>query len=267
MPLTQIADRTWIRRPADGSATATVVAGSGGTCVVDPPTTRHALAELVSELEATSGPTLPATTAWTRAADGSDVTAARDRLGPAPVHLHDSGREAVADAGCDPEQLPGVVWFSSASVVDLGDRTVELLHLGRGPGAGATVAVLTATDVLVVGDLVAPPGATPALGPDSHPLDWPLTLDLVLGLTGEHTLVVPAHGPPVARSAVEEQRRDLGVLAETIRDLVERGVAPDEALTDTAAAATWPYPTGDLGHAVRRGYAQLPRSQRRLPLV
>jgi hypothetical protein len=36
---------------------------------------------------------------------------------------------------------------------------------------------------------------------------------------------------------------------------------------EALAAAQWPYPAEELAHAVRRGYEQLPRSARSLPLV
>ena len=65
------------------------------------------------------------------------------------------------------------------------------------------------------------------------------------------------------RDFVEEQRNAIGVVAETIRDLATRGVPVADALD----AAEWPYPREELAAAVRRGYEQLPRSQRRLPLV
>ncbi len=53
------------------------------------------------------------------------------------------------------------------------------------------------------------------------------------------------------------------MVAETIRDLAGRGVPLDEALD----AAEWPFPREDLAEAVRRGYEELPLSQRRLPLL
>jgi hypothetical protein len=62
---------------------------------------------------------------------------------------------------------------------------------------------------------------------------------------------------------VHDQRVDLGVVAETIRDLAGRGVPVDEAL----AAADWPWEPRLLRHAVRRGYEQLPRAARHLPLL
>ena len=76
-------------------------------------------------------------------------------------------------------------------------------------------------------------------------------------------MVVPGHGAPVDRDFVEQQRNEIGVIAETIRDLAGRGVPLDQALD----AGEWPWPRDRLGEAVRRGYEQLPRSQRRLPLI
>ena len=60
-----------------------------------------------------------------------------------------------------------------------------------------------------------------------------------------------------------EQRGAIGVVAETIRDLAGRGVPLAEALD----AAEWPFPRRELAEAVRRGYGELPRAARRLPLV
>ncbi len=152
--------------------------------------------------------------------------------------------------------------FSSTRVLDLGDRVVELVHPGRGHTAGDLIALVPDVDVVLAGDLVEE-SAPPALGPDSWPMEWPLSLDLVLTLLTPASVVVPGHGAPVDRGFVERQRDDLGVVAETIRDLAGRGVALDDALD----ATEWPWQKDRLVDAVRRGYEQLPRSQKRLPLV
>ena len=156
--------------------------------------------------------------------------------------------------------------FSSARVVDLGDRQVEVLHPGRGHTAGDTVVRVPDADALFAGDLVEESAlrhGVPGFGADSYPLEWPLTLDLVLGLLTPTSVVVPGHGIPVDREFVSEQRSAIGVVAETIRDLASRGVPVRDAL----GQAEWPYPAEQLGDAVRRGYEQLPRAQRRLPLI
>ncbi len=153
--------------------------------------------------------------------------------------------------------------FSSALVLDLGDRQVELVHPGRGHTGGDLVVRVPDADVLLAGDLVeesAPPVVRRrqladgvAAGPRHR----------ALGLITPATVVVPGHGAPVGRDFVEEQRNTIGIVAETIRDLAGRGVPVDQALE----AADWPWPREGLAHAVRRGYAQLPRSQKRLPLI
>ncbi|HZJ06067.1 MAG TPA: MBL fold metallo-hydrolase, partial [Nocardioidaceae bacterium] len=77
------------------------------------------------------------------------------------------------------------------------------------------------------------------------------------------SVVVPGHGQPVDRDFVLDQRGTIGMVAETIRDLAGKGVPAAEAL----AAADWPYPVEELAHALARGYEQLPRSARSLPLL
>ena len=139
------------------------------------------------------------------------------------------------------------------------------MHPGRGHTGGDLVVRIPDADVVLAGDLVeqAEGGDVPAFGSDCFPMEWPLTLDTVLGLSTSATVVVPGHGAVVDREFVEVQRNEIGIVAETIRDLATRGVAIDDAL----AAAEWPYPRDRLANAVRRGYEQLPRSQKRLPLV
>jgi glyoxylase-like metal-dependent hydrolase (beta-lactamase superfamily II) len=117
-------------------------------------------------------------------------------------------------------------------------------------------------DVVVAGDLVTAAGPA-AYGPDCWPLDWPVALDVVLQLTTGASVVVTGHGRSVDRDAVEEHRALVGIVAETVRDAAGRGVPPDEAL----AGAEWRWPRDAVAEAVRRGYGQLPRARRRLPLL
>ena len=129
--------------------------------------------------------------------------------------------------------VPPDTTFASVRVVDLGDRAVELVHPGRGHTGGDVVVRVDDADVLFAGDLVEESrdrDGVPGYGPDSHPLEWPLTLDLVLDLLGPSTLVVPGHGNPVDKDFVTVQRDAIGVVAETIRDLAGRGVPLAEAL-------------------------------------
>ena len=204
-----------------------------------------------------------------------------EEFGEMPIHAHDVAAErtlASAEAVrqrylADPEDphaeevLATRVrvadqTFSSARVLDLGDRQVELIHPGRGHTAGDLVVRVPDADVVVAGDLVEE-SDPPSYGEESWPFDWPASLDMVLGLMTDDTVVVPGHGKVVDRDFVQDQRTDLGVIAETIRDLAGRGVPVGQALE----AGEWPYPTTVLADAVRRGYELLPRSAKHLPLI
>jgi glyoxylase-like metal-dependent hydrolase (beta-lactamase superfamily II) len=119
-------------------------------------------------------------------------------------------------------------------------------------------------DVVLAGDLLEESGP-PVYGEDSYPLDWPTTIDVVLGMLTSSTVVVPGHGVPVDRAWVEQQRNDLAWVTSNIRELAGRGVP----LTEAARATEWPWPTDDwrFERAIERGYAQLPRAARGLPLA
>jgi glyoxylase-like metal-dependent hydrolase (beta-lactamase superfamily II) len=129
--------------------------------------------------------------------------------------------EAAAEAqrlDVDPEELgqPNVE-IAVATALDLGDRRVEIAHLGRGHTDGDLVVVVPDADALFAGDLLESAGP-PAFGPDSVPDEWPATLDAVIGLMTATTLAVPGHGEPVNREFVFEQRgRIAAQAAETQR--------------------------------------------------
>src|SRR3546814_444870 len=127
---------------------------------------------------------------------------------------------------------------------------------------GDIIVRLPDADVVVLGDLVEESGP-PAYGPDCWPMEWPTALDLAISLMTDHTVVVPGHGAVTNSDFVHEQRGQIGVVAETIRDLAGRGIPVGQALVEGG----WPWPEHLLDEAVRRGYAHLPRTAKRLPLI
>ncbi len=144
--------------------------------------------------------------------------------------------------------------FSSVSAIDLGDRFVELAYLGRGHTDGDIVIRVPDVEVVFAGDLIEQ-SAPPAFGGDCYPLEWPGTLDLVIGMLTPGTVVVPGHGTQVDRGFVQDQRADVSDIAELVRSLYGQGVPEADALT--AGGDRWPWEPRRLVEAVARGYAHL----------
>ena len=280
LTIEEVAPRVWVAHHAWMHVNITLVGGSDGLVMVDThgsARAAHEVADAVRRLGA--GPV----TALVNTHDhwdhwfGNDVMVTA--FGDVPIHTTELALEQMALAGDRPDAerfagnpradeildttlRPATLGFSSAVALDLGDRAVELIHPGRGHTAGDLVVRVPDADVMVAGDLVEE-SDKPFIGDDSFPLEWPLTLDLVLGLTTDRTVVVPGHGRLVDQDFVQEQRTELGVIAETVRDLASRGVPVGQALEE----GEWPWDRALLGSAVRLGYEHLPRSQKRLPLV
>jgi glyoxylase-like metal-dependent hydrolase (beta-lactamase superfamily II) len=279
-----VADRVWVARYPWADANVTAIGSDRGLVVVDTHGSSlrgHTILEDLERLGA--GPvTAVVNTHWHW--DHSFGNAAFREADPdVPIHAHESAAAWLAERGeetkarftpeTDPEHheevnateivLPDRL-FSSAAVLDLGDRTVELIHPGRGHTEGDLVVRVPDVDVLLGGDLIEE-SAHPWIGMDSWPMDWPLSLDIVLGVTTGSSVVVPGHGVPVDRAFVEDQRNELGLIAEQVRQLAGDGVPIPEA----AAAGQWPWENDDprIANAITRGYEHLPRSQKRLPLV
>jgi glyoxylase-like metal-dependent hydrolase (beta-lactamase superfamily II) len=288
MPFAEVAQDVWVARYEWFDVNVSVIRGSAGLLVVDTHASAAAARQVIEEVRALRAGEVVAVVNTHEHFDHSFGNGAfREAYGAVPVHAHEVAAENTVPAGerikalyDDPDNVddphrdevqateivPADTTFSSAVALDLGDRMVELVHPGRGHTGGDLVVRIPDADVLLAGDLVEESAirqGVPGFGGDCYPMEWPLTLDIVLGLLTSASVVVPGHGAPVDRDFVETQRNEIGILAETIRDLATRGVPVADALT----AAEWPFPREQLADAVRRGYEQLPRSQKRLPLV
>ena len=283
----EVADRCWVARSSFLDVNVGVVGGARGLLVVDTHASEVEARRVVEQVRSLGVGDVVAVVNTHQHFDHAfgNVVFTEEYAGPPPVLAHEAAaagllvsgpvlqREAADDAS-DPRHadiaatriLAPTDTFSSARVVDLGGRQVELLHPGRGHTAGDAVVRVDDADVVFAGDLVeesALRGGVPGYGGDCYPMEWPATLDLLVSLLTEDSVVVPGHGVPVGKNFVQEQRSAIGVVAETIRDLAFRGVTVQDALD----AAEWPYPSEHLAHAVRRGYEQLPRTSKTLPLI
>lgn len=286
MGFTEVADRVWVARYAWFDVNVTLIRGERGLLVVDTFASRAAARTVIEDVRRLGvGEVVGVVNTHEHFDHTFGNGEFRTTYGDIPIHAHENAAEHTVTAGerikglyrADPldEHADDVLateivvadhTFSSALALDLGDRYVELVHPGRGHTGGDLVVRIPDCNVLLAGDLIEESTkrqAVPGFGEDCYPLEWPLSLDIVLGITTSSSIVVPGHGAPVDRDFVEEQRNTIGIVAETIRDLATRGVPVDQALE----TGDWPYPREDLAAAVRRGYEHLPRSQKRLPLI
>ena len=152
----------------------------------------------------------------------------------------------LADVVIDPPDRT----FSETAYVDVGERRVDLRHLGRGHTDHDIVIVIPDSAVLFAGDLIEN-GAVPFYN-DGYPLDWPETalriVDLAFGV------VVPGHGDHGDRAFVEDQAAAIAAVAELARRVHRGELSLDEALARTPFPA---YPAEDIRRPLQRALAQL----------
>jgi glyoxylase-like metal-dependent hydrolase (beta-lactamase superfamily II) len=264
----EVADGCFVRRYASFDVSCGVVAGGEGLLVID---TRASLAQGRELAEAVRSLSALPIRAVANTHVHFDHTFGNGAFAGLPIVAHESVPTALVGharnvKASSAEELDDPVrremhdtdvvapteTLSSVWAVDLGDRLVELVHPGRGHTDGDIVIRVPDADVVYAGDMVES-SAPPSYGADSFPLDWPDSLDIVIGLLTPSSVVVPGHGPPVDREFVQGQRSEVVDIAEQIRVLATTGVSVDDALD----RGTWPYPSDHLADAVRRGYTAI----------
>jgi cyclase len=147
----------------------------------------------------------------------------------AAMTLELNRRRAVLEEFASYEPAPPNVTFHDHMSVDLGNRVVELRHLGRGHSSGDIIAYLPRERTLITGDLVASPVPYFFAG---YPYDQIATLE-ALGAMDARVLV-PGHGEVMhdeafldrtvalmkdVRDQVTQELRRRGSLAAKLEDI------------------------------------------------
>ncbi len=144
----------------------------------------------------------------------------------------EQGRMPRLFAGAD--TIPGLTrptdTFGESMTIDLGNRRVELHHLGRGHTSGDLVVWLPDEGICFAGDLVEAQAA-PYMG-DSHPGEWSTTtLDRVAALGA--TQLVGGRGPVVrggdVATAIDDTRAFVRATLDGTRAVKEAGGTLKEA--------------------------------------
>jgi glyoxylase-like metal-dependent hydrolase (beta-lactamase superfamily II) len=128
---------------------------------------------------------------------------------------------------------PPTLAYDGRIALDLGDRTVEVLHLGRGATAGDSVVLVPDAKVLATGDLVVHPVPH---GFGSFPQEWAAVLGKLEAMGPR--ILVPGHGPVQRDLAyLRLVREALEAIDAQMRAAVERGLGQAEALKALELAA------------------------------
>jgi len=211
-----------------------------------------------------------------------DHTFGNTRFGPAsdlgapiyahelvPAHLDAYERPMLAEwiaTGREPKDELSEVVITAPTVLvgdtttlDLGDRVVQLLHLGRGHTDNDLVVHVPDAGAWLVGDLLEESGP-PMYGSGSFPLDWPATIDRLRAAVTEQPgagarVLVPGHGAVVDERFAAAQQWHLQAVADIVRDLFAAGIPVDAAVRE--GGDRWPFPAAGMLGAVRDGYRQL----------
>ncbi|MDO5681885.1 MAG: MBL fold metallo-hydrolase [Propionibacteriaceae bacterium] len=153
--------------------------------------------------------------------------------------------------------------FSIACALDLGDRYVELVHLGHAHTPNDVVVNVPGSNVVFTGDLIENPH--PWFGPASSPRGWPATLNMMIGMVKSDAIVVPGHGDLVDAQYIVQTLAGLASVPYETERLVHAGVTFEGA----EEAGEWPIPWPNIAEGVRTAYAEMSAQgvRRNLPLV
>ena len=280
---TEVADRVWVARYEWFDVNVTVVGGDRGLLVVD----THGSAAAGARWSTTYAAWAPARwSAWSTPTGTSTTPSATRRsarrTARCPIHAHEDAADGAGPArrgdhgsatptppttrtatrSWRPRSWSPTTTFSSARVLDLGDRAVELVHPGRGHTAGDLVVRVPDADVRA---RRRPGRGVGAAG---------VRLRTASRWSGR-TASTPCSGCSRRGRSSSPATAPRSTASSSSSSATRSASSPRPSATSPAAASRstrrWPPASGRGGGAAgaggRRGYAQLPRGQRQLPLA
>ena len=155
-----------------------------------------------------------------RAPDGTELTADRRQRIETVISEVEAAKpefDLMRYRGAD-------MTFENGIDVDLGNRVVKLMHLGRGNTAGDLVAYVPDAHALITGDILVYPVP---FSYGSYLSEWSVVLGKLADI--EATVIVPGHGPVMHDKAYMLQVRELldGVVAE-VKRVWKPGMSADD---------------------------------------
>ncbi len=236
----EIGDRVWVRRYRFYDQTIGVVGGDGGLLVIDTRSSHRQGEELRADLAE-----LPGNLRWVvnthhhhdhcfgnhvfRGAEMWAQTLCPIRLVERTERMLEELLYDLPDRADEWREVivtPPTRTFDRQATIDVGGRSVELHHLGRGHTDNDIVVTVPTTGVLFAGDLLEN-GAAPYFG-DGYPLEWPATIEAIIGLGA--TTIAPGHGEVTDRAFVERSLEEVRAIADLGRSVAAGELSVDEAI-------------------------------------
>ena len=262
---TEIGDRVFVRRYAFYDQNIGVVLGGDDVLLIDTRSTHVQAREIVDDLRTLTRDAGDARRRHARPFRPclrQPRLPAGDDLGPRAlrrVHRADrrgapgAGRRREAEIAADLAEVvldPPDRTFAETAYVDVGDRRVELRHLGRGHTDHDIVIKVPDAAVMFAGDLIEN-GAFPSFG-DGYPLDWPETAsrlaELVVGVVVPGTATTPGGRSPRSRPS----------RSPPWPSWPDASIAANSRSTTRSPATPFPaYPAEDVRRPLQRALAQL----------
>lgn len=252
--------RTWNGEPFDQNVV--VILGAEGLAVIDTRASHRLADELLAEIRSLSRRSVAAVVNthhhW-------DHTWGNARFLPAPIWGHvrctermltdsPAARDRLLEEATQlAEELAEVVLtppshtIEQSAILDLGDRQLELRHLGRGHTDNDLVVLVPDVSVLIAGDLLEN-DAPPSFG-DAYPLAWAETAERLIDLASGP--VVPGHGGVGDRSFAIRQAGELAAIADLARQAISGVIGEDEAVRRA------PYPAATTSVVLERARLEL----------
>lgn len=239
----EIGDRVFVRRYAFYDQNIGVVLGDGEALVIDTRSTGAQAREIVADVrELTASPVTVVvdTHGHFDHAFGNFVFRPATIWGHAGcvTFLERTGEVRRARVARDEPELaadldevvidPPDRTFNAAQTITVGDRPVELTHLGRGHTDHDIVIDVPGADVLFAGDLLEN-GAVPFFN-DAYPLDWVDTAARLAELVSG--VVVPGHGDHAGADFARTQAASFAGIADQARRIAAGELTIDDALAD-----------------------------------
>lgn len=252
--------RTWNGEPFDQNVGAVV--GADGVAVVDTRGSHRLADELRRDLRLLTRQPVVAVVnthhhwdhSWGNARFGDSPIWGHVRCAERVANDSETRRRALvaqvpalADELMEVAFTPPTETFDEGAMVDLGDRQLELRHLGRGHTDNDIVVRVEDASVLFAGDLLENQ-APPSFG-DAFPLAWAETAGRLVALVDG--AVVPGHGGVGDRSFAERQAAELAQMAELARQVVAERIGHEAALRRS------PFPADTTKRALARAAIEL----------